>query len=160
MLMAWCAIKGYKLINRSQLKTSFIVGNLLLFIGNGSILWAEETLPSSLAAVLISAAPLWFVLFDSRMWKVNFSNKYIIAGIFTGLAGVVLLFSEKIFYNVSPSSGALQIIALVIVVLGNISWSVGSLYSKYNSKGNTSVGVAWQMLFAAVSFLIVSGFTS
>ena len=41
LLMAWCSVKGYKLINRPQLKTSFIVGNLLLFIGNGSIIWAE-----------------------------------------------------------------------------------------------------------------------
>lgn len=159
MLMIWCAFKGYKLINRSQLKTYFIVGNLLLFIGNGSIIWAEETLPSSLVAVLISAAPLWFVLFDKRKWKVNFSSKYIILGVFTGFAGVVLLFSEKIFHNLSSSSELLPIIALVMVVAGNISWSVGSLYSKYNSKGNTSVGAAWQMIFAAISFLILSGFT-
>lgn len=159
LLMAWCAFKGYKLISWSQLKTSFLVGNLLLFIGNGSIIWAEETLPSSLVAVLVSAGPLWFVLFDTRKWKVNFGNKYIITGIFTGFAGVILLFSEKIYNNLSPSSGLLPIIALVMVVVGNISWSVGSLYSKYNSKGNTSVGAAWQMIFAAISFLIVSGFT-
>ncbi|HSN10366.1 MAG TPA: EamA family transporter [Hanamia sp.] len=159
LLMAWCAIKGYKLINRHQLKTSFVVGNLLLFIGNGSIIWAEETLPSSLVAVLISAAPLWFVLFDGRNRKANFSNKFIITGIFTGLAGVILLFSEKIFYDISPATGIIQIVALLAVVVGNISWSVGSLYSKYNSTGNTTVGAAWQMLFAALSFLIVSFFT-
>jgi drug/metabolite transporter (DMT)-like permease len=158
LLMAWCAIKGYKLINRSQLKTSFVVGNLLLFIGNGSIIWAEETLPSSLVAVLISAAPLWFVLFDSQNLKANLSNKFIITGIFTGLAGVLLLFSEKIFYDISPSTGIIQIVALIAVVAGSVSWAVGSLYSKYNSKGNTMVGAAWQMLFAGLSFLIVSSF--
>lgn len=159
LLMGWCAAKGYKLIDGSQIKTSFIVGNLLLFIGNGSILWAEETLPSSLVAVLVSAAPLWFVLFDKRKWNINFSNRFIITGVFTGFAGVILLFGEKIFYHPSPSTGILQIVALTVVVAGNISWSAGSLYSKYNSKGNTSVGAAWQMLFAGVSFLILSAFT-
>jgi drug/metabolite transporter (DMT)-like permease len=158
LLMGWCAIKGYKLINRPQLKTSFVVGNLLLFIGNGSIIWAEETLPSSLVAVLISAAPVWFVLFDGRNLKANFSNKFIITGIFTGLAGVILLFSEKIFYDISPSTGIIQIVALIAVMAGSVSWAVGSLYSKYNSKGNTTVGAAWQMLFAGLSFLIVSSF--
>jgi drug/metabolite transporter (DMT)-like permease len=156
LLMGWCAAKGYKLLNCGQVKTSFIVGNLLLFIGNGSIIWAEETLPSSLVAVLVSAAPLWFVLFDKRKWNTNFSNKFIITGVFTGFGGVILLFSEKIFYNISPASGTIQIVALAAVIAGNISWSVGSLYSKYNSKGNTSVGAAWQMIFAAVSFLILS----
>ncbi len=156
LLLSWCLIKGYKLVNRPQLKTSFIVGNLLLFIGNGSIIWAERILPSSLVAVSVSAAPVWFVLFDNRNRKVNFGDKFIIIGIFTGLAGVVLLFSEKIFYSLSLSSGIIQIVALAVVVAGNISWSVGSLYSKYNSTGNTSVGAAWQMIFAALSFLIVS----
>ena len=159
LLMLWCAIKGYKLIERPQLKTSFIVGNLLLFIGNGSIIWAEETLPSSLVAVLVSAAPLWFVLFDKRKWSINFGDKFIIIGVFTGFAGVILLFGEKIYNHLSPAAGIIQIIALTVVIAGNISWSVGSLYSKYNSKGNTSVGAAWQMLFAAISFLIVSYFT-
>ena len=158
LLMAWCTIKGYKLINRSQLKTSFVVGILLLFIGNGSIIWAEEALPSSLVAVLISAAPLWFVLFDSQNLKANLSNKFIITGILTGLAGVILLFSEKIFYDISPSTGIIQIVSLIAVVAGSVSWAVGSLYSKYNSKGNTTVAAAWQMLFAGLSFLIVSSF--
>mgnify|MGYP001554806752 FL=1 len=159
LLMLWCSFKKYKLIDRQQLKTSFVVGNMLLFIGNGTIIWAEETLQSSLVAVLVSAAPLWFVLFDSRNLKANLNDKFIITGIITGFAGVILLFGEKIFYNLSPATGILQVIALVVVVAGNISWSVGALYSKYNGGGNTFVGAAWQMIFAAISFLIVSYFT-
>ncbi|HET7117748.1 MAG TPA: EamA family transporter, partial [Hanamia sp.] len=159
LLMLWCYFKKYKLFYRPQLKTSFIVGNLLLFIGNGSIIWAELTLPSSLVAVLVSAAPLWFVLFDSRNLKANLNDKFIITGIITGFVGVILLFSEKIFYNLSPAAGTLQVIALLVVVAGNISWSVGALYSKYNGAGNTFVAAAWQMIFAAISFLIVSCIT-
>ena len=157
ILLAWCAVRKHKLVYRPQMKTSFIVGNLLLFIGNGSIIWAEETLSSSFVAVLVSAAPLWFVLFDNRNREANFSNKHILRGIFTGFSGVVLLFSGKIFSNHSLSTGTLEIISLLVVIAGSISWSVGSLYSKYNSGGgNTMVGVAWQMIFAAISFLIVS----
>jgi len=156
LLMLWCAIKGYKLVYPPQLKTSFIVGNLLLFIGNGSIIWAEVTLPSSFVAVLVSAAPLWFVLFDSRNRTANFNNKHIVIGIITGFTGVILLFGEKIFSGFTPATGIIQVICLVVVVAGNISWCVGSLYSKYHGGGNTIVGAAWQMIFAAVSFLIVA----
>ena len=156
LLMLWCAIKGYKLVFVPQIKTSFIVGNLLLFIGNGSIIWAEVTLPSSFVAVLVSAAPLWFVLFDGRNRTANFNNKHIVIGIITGFTGVVLLFGEKIFSGLTPGSGIIQIICLVVVVVGNISWCVGSLYSKYHGSGNTIVGAAWQMIFAAISFLIVA----
>ena len=156
MLLGWCAVKKHKLVYRPQMKISFIVGNLLLFIGNGAIIWAEETLPSSFVAVLVSSAPLWIVLFDSRNRKANLSNNKIIIGILTGFLGVVLLFSEKIFSSLFAAAGTLQVISLLVIVAGNISWCVGALYSKYNSSGNTFVGVAWQMIFAAISFLIVA----
>ncbi|MDQ6764236.1 MAG: EamA family transporter [Bacteroidota bacterium] len=156
LLLAWCAVKKYPLIYWPQIKTSLIVGNLLLFIGNGAIIWAETTLPSSFVAVLVSAAPVWFVLFDARNRKANFNNKYIITGIITGFLGVVLLFGEKLFSKLSPGSNVMQFIFLAVVVIGSISWSVGSLYSKYNAGGNTMVGASWQMIFAALSFLILS----
>lgn len=156
LLLAWCALKKYPLVYWPQIKTSFIVGNLLLFIGNGAIIWAETTLPSSFVAVLVSAAPIWFVLFDARNRKANFNNKYIITGIVTGFLGVVLLFGEKLFSKFSPGSNTIQFIALAVIVIGSISWSVGSLYSKYNASGHTMVGASWQMIFAALSFLILS----
>jgi drug/metabolite transporter (DMT)-like permease len=159
ILLAWCAIKKYKLIYRPQLKTSFIIGNILLFIGNGSIIWAETILPSSFVAVLVSASPLWFVLFDKRNRVANFSNKHILIGIFTGFAGVILLFSENIFFKLSPASAIVEIISLLVIVAGSISWSIGSLYSKYNAEGNTMVGAAWQMIFASVSFFITAYLT-
>jgi drug/metabolite transporter (DMT)-like permease len=159
ILLAWCAIKKYKLIYRPQIKTSFIVGNILLFIGNGSIIWAETILPSSFVAVLVSASPLWFVLFDKRNRVANFSNKHVLIGIFTGFAGVILLFSENIFFKLSRGSATVQIISLLVIVAGSISWCIGSLYSKYNAEGNTMVGAAWQMIFASVSFFITAYLT-
>lgn len=159
LLLSWCAIKKYRLFFLPQLKTSFIVGNLLLFIGNGAIIWAETSLPSSFVAVLVSASPLWFVLFDARNRKANFSNKNIIIGVCTGFLGVVLLFGEKLFSKMAPVNNTLNIIFLIVILIGSICWSIGSLYSKYNPVGNTWVGAAWQMIFAASSFLLVACFT-
>ncbi len=159
ILMAWCAFKKYKLVQKTQMKTSFIVGNLLLFLGNGSVIWAETTLPSSFVAVLVSAAPLWFVLFDGRNRQANFANKHVIIGIITGFAGVILLFGEKIFPHFGHEGGSLRLIPLLVIVVGNISWSVGSLYSKYNASGNTMVGASWQMIFAALTFILVALFS-
>jgi drug/metabolite transporter (DMT)-like permease len=129
---------------------------LLLFIGNGSIIWAETVLPSSFVAVLVSAAPVWFVVFDFRNRAANLGNKHILIGIFTGFVGVIMLFSDEIFSNVSNAPGSSQILWLLLIVAGNISWCIGSLYSKYKPSGETMVGAAWQMIFASISFLAVS----
>lgn len=46
----------------------------MLFVGNGAVIWAEQNLASSLVAVLVSAAPIWFVLLDKPKWNENFKS--------------------------------------------------------------------------------------
>ena len=160
LLLAWCAVRKKQMFLKKQLFQSFITGNLLLFIANGSIIWTEQFLPSSFVAVLVSAVPLWFVLLEGRNRKINFSNKKIIIGVITGFAGVIILFAQKLTTSINITHNTIQVISLVIIVIGNICWSAGSLYSKYHSdEGDVMVGAAWQMLAAAFSYLIVIPFS-
>src|SRR6059058_2927691 len=48
---------------RRQVLDSFIVGGLLLGIGNGFVVFGEKTVPSGIAAILIAMTPLWFAIF-------------------------------------------------------------------------------------------------
>ena len=159
LLLIWCAIRREKLWVRPQIFSAFITGNLLLFIANGSIIWSEQVLPSSFVAVLVSAVPVWFVLLDKQHRKANFSNKKIIIGIITGFAGVVLLFGQKLMSNLASGNSSFLLINMLVVVAGNICWAIGSLYSKSHSEGSVMVGAAWQMLFAALSFILLTFFT-
>ena len=58
-----------------DMKHAAISGLLMLFVGTGVVIWVEQVLASALVAILISAAPIWFVLMDKPMWKENFTNK-------------------------------------------------------------------------------------
>ncbi|MFC1731611.1 EamA family transporter [candidate division KSB1 bacterium] len=51
-------------ITLSHWRSAVIIGGMLLFIGNGSVIWAEQTIPSGLAALIISTTPLFMVLTD------------------------------------------------------------------------------------------------
>ena len=152
ILMIWCKIKGENIFNWQIIKHAAISGLLMLFIGNGAVIWAEKTLPSSLVAVLVSASPLWFVTLDKTNWRANFSNRSTIAGLIVGFLGVILLFSEQTSKALS-SNNSLQVLGLLIVIIGSISWAGGSLYSKYKSSGSAIVNTAWQMLAAGIAFL-------
>lgn len=158
ILLIWCAIQKEKLFYLPQLKNCLVGGNLLLFIGTGSIIWVEQMLPSSFVAVLVSASPLWFVLLDTRNYSINFNNRKIIIGIVTGFAGVLLLFGQKIMTGLHTANSNELLINLAIIVIGNISWCAGSLFTKYNAVGSTMVSSAWQMIFAALSFFIAACF--
>jgi drug/metabolite transporter (DMT)-like permease len=152
ILMIWCAIKGEKLFDAKQIKSAAVSGLLMLFIGNGAVIWAEKTLPSSLVAVLVSASPIWFVMLDKTNWKANFKSRSTIIGLIVGFLGVILLFSEQTAKALSADN-SLQVVGLLIVIIGSISWAGGSLYSKYKSTGSAIVNTAWQMLAAGIAFI-------
>ena len=55
LLMAgWCIIKGEKLFAVRGIKHAAISGILLLFFGNGIIIWVEQSMPSAMVAITVS----------------------------------------------------------------------------------------------------------
>ena len=45
-------------------RSAAIVGVLLLLGGNGLVVWAEQTVPSGIAALIVSSVPLFMVALD------------------------------------------------------------------------------------------------
>jgi len=152
MLLTWCIIKGEKVWDAKQIKPAIVSGLLMLFVGNGALIWAEKSIPSSLAAVLVSATPIWFVLLDKPQWGINFNNRSTITGLIIGFIGVILLFSEQTSRTLGDKN-TVQVAGLVILIIGSISWAGGSLFSKYKVSGSAMVNTTWQMLAAGFAFI-------
>jgi drug/metabolite transporter (DMT)-like permease len=153
LLLGWCAIKGEKLFNWTHIKPALVSGFLMLFIGNGAVIWAETSLASSLVAVLVSSAPIWFVVLDKPKWHENLTSRNTIIGLIVGFIGVILLFSEQTSKAVGAGNGH-QVIGLIVLIIGAMAWAGGSLYSKYKSTSKSAtVNTAWQMTAAGIAFL-------
>ncbi|GAB3988917.1 EamA family transporter [Spirosoma daeguense] len=154
LMLGWAYLKGEQLFHKKNIITSAVVGTLLLVVGNGVVIWAEQTLPSALVAILVSSAPIWFVLLDKANWSVNFKSKSTLLGLAVGFVGVVLLFGEQLNSMLKQGAPESKLIGMFLLVIGAISWSSGSLYSKYHpSEGAPTASVAWQMLIASLVFL-------
>jgi drug/metabolite transporter (DMT)-like permease len=154
LLLTWCKIKGEQIFIKRNIIHAAVTGFLLLVIGNGAVIWVEQTLPSAMVAIMVSSAPIWFVLFDKQNWRVNFKSTSTIVGLVIGFAGVVLLFSEQIRGMFDSSAGLAKLPGMLLLLIGAMSWASGSLYSKYNNtQGSASVNTAWQMLAAGLVFL-------
>jgi len=159
LLLTWCKIKGEQIFIKRNIIHAAVTGFLLLVIGNGAVIWVEQTLPSAMVAIMVSSAPIWFVLFDKQNWRVNFKSTSTIVGLVIGFAGVVLLFSEQIRGLFDSSVGLSKLPGMLLLLIGAMSWASGSLYSKYNNtQGSASVNTAWQMLAAGFIFLPSSFF--
>lgn len=154
LMLTWCIIKGEKIFIWRSLINSAIVGILLLGIGNGIVIWVEQTLPSAMVAILVSAAPIWFVLLDRQNWAINFRSRSTITGLIIGFIGVILLFGEQLDGMLTGSDISLKIIPMLLLIVGSIAWSGGSLYAKHHpSEGSAAANVAWQMIIAGLLFI-------
>jgi drug/metabolite transporter (DMT)-like permease len=154
LVLAWCAAKGEKIFNRSSLITSAVVGILLLCGGNGAVIWAEQKLPSAMVAILVSSAPIWFVVLDKQSWGINLRNRSTVAGLIIGFAGVILLFGEQLNGVFAGGQVGAKLPGMLLLIFGTIAWSSGSLYAKHHSsQGSAAVNVAWQMIIAGLLFL-------
>jgi drug/metabolite transporter (DMT)-like permease len=159
LVLLWCIIKGEKIFVKQSFINSAIVGLLLMGGGNGAVIWSEQTLPSAMVAILVSAAPIWFVVLDRQNWAVNFRSKSIVTGLIIGFAGIILLFGEEVMAIFSGGNIGSKLPSMLLLIAGSISWSSGSLYAKHNpSEGSAAVNVAWQMILAGLVFVPLSAF--
>jgi len=154
LLLGWSYFRGEKLWVSENVKHAAISGVLLLFVGTGAVIWVEQYLPSGLVAIMASSSPIWVVVLDRPLWKVNFTSKATIAGLIIGFSGVILLFGEKLVKAFSGTGNSAELGSLLLLVAGSMAWAGGSLYSKYNSsKGSATVNCSWQMLAAGFAFV-------
>jgi drug/metabolite transporter (DMT)-like permease len=166
LMLLWCLLTKEQVFYWPVMRPAIISGLLLLFFGTGALIWSEQYLASSLAAILLASGPIWFVLLDKNKWRENFRSRATIIGLLVGFAGVILLFGEQLSHSLSASAEVRKtaatgrdwpMIAMAVLLLGSISWAAGSLYSKYKAAGNAnSVNAGWQMLAAGVAFMPAS----
>src|SRR5262249_3898303 len=112
-------------VERDQLRPLLIIGVLFFLLGHGLLSWAQKTVASGLAAVLIASDPLWIALVETFAIK-NFrlSTKQIV-GLIAGFGGVGLLFLPS-------KSDALEMdpVGAVAILLSAMFWSFGAVYSR------------------------------
>lgn len=119
MLYIFLRAKGESLPTLPQVAGASIVGAFLLLVGNGGVVFAEQTVATGLTALSIATVPLWTVLF-SGIWR-RWPGRLEWAGLVLGFAGIVLLNLEGDL-KASPAGA----IALIIAAA---SWAFGSAWS-------------------------------
>lgn len=154
LLFFWCSIRSIRVWAPGLWKV-LLAGFLLLFVGNGAVVWAQQTLPSSMVAIAIAVAPLAFAAMDRPQWSVNFRNPATLLGIVAGIAGVWLLFGQRLSTQLALGLDA-EVLALLVLGIGILAWPAGSLFAKYYPVPLPNVAnSAWQMLTGAVFFLAI-----
>jgi drug/metabolite transporter (DMT)-like permease len=136
-------------------RTAVVAGALLLFVGNGGVSWAEQTVPSGITALLVATVSLWLVIVDWLRPGGVRPVPRVVMGLVLGFAGLVLL--------VGPAriggSERVNPVGAAVLVIASLAWACGSLYSKHGGMPSSPMlGVAMQSFAGGVILLLVALF--
>jgi len=132
-------------------KTGLISGALLLLGGNGGVVWAEQRVPSGIAALLVAVVPLWMVLLDWWRPRGQRPPMLVFAGLGLGLVGLALLVGP----DALSGRGEISIPGAIVLVLASLAWAAGSLYTKHAPKASSSLNAAATQMIAGGLLLVV-----
>jgi len=126
VLLGIALVLGRRLPRRGRdWVTAALVGTLLLSVGNGLVIWAEQFVESGTAAILVVTGALWMGIFDAVIpgsesrptWRQ-------FVALLVGFAGTALLVGDSASLT---TAGFVPVAALLVA---SSAWALGSVYSK------------------------------
>lgn len=156
LLLGWVRLRTGERPRASQWLPAAIAGTLLLVGGNGGVTWAEQRVPSGLAALLVATMPLWLVLLDwLRPWSRGFGIRPRLGatlGLLLGFGGVALLVGPSRLNGTSVDP-----LGATVLVLAALSWAIGSLFSRHGKLATSPLLAAAMQSLCGGAILIGLG---
>ena len=120
VMLVVARLRGEPLPSARQWRNALAIGTLLLAGGNGGVAIAEQTVSSGLAALMVSAMPLWMALF-AGLWGRWPATKDWVA-LVLGFGGIIIL---NLGSELRGSPGGVG-----VLMFATAAWAFGSLWSR------------------------------
>lgn len=118
-------LRGDERPDRAEWRGAAVTGLLLIGVGNGGVTWAEQTVPSGIAALVASVVPLWMALMDWARPGGARPSFPTFAGLALGLAGLAVLLGGDV--TGAPLQVGGSAAGMTVLVLATIGWALGSV---------------------------------
>jgi len=140
--------------DRFSLYLYLIMGFFSFVIPFGLVYWAEQFVPSGMAAVLFAVYPFWVVIFTNIRIPGESIGFYKIFGTVLGFAGIVIIFSDSFSGDLTS-----YLIGMFAVVLSGImqAWIAVSI-KKFGHHLHPLTMNFLPMVIAGISMVIIAFF--
>ena len=131
-----------------------LLGFLMIGLGNGGVIWAEQWVPSGIAAVVVATSPFWMTGLEASLGGERITAQGL-AGLVIGFAGILLLVWPEL--TAGGALGRQFAIGIVAIQIAEIGWAFGSSYSRRHAREENALGAAAvQMIFGGVFMAIAA----
>lgn len=103
-----------------------VVGVLMLFLGNGLVAYAELSVPSSIASLIVTTVPFWIVFLNGLFGEKKAPKRLESFALLLAFIGIILM----VFQGEDLKVDALDPFGIGLLLMASFSWATGSLYSR------------------------------
>jgi drug/metabolite transporter (DMT)-like permease len=155
LLVALLASRGEPLIRASQWGGLALTGILTICVGNGGVIWAEQWVPSGIAAVTVATIPFWMIGIETFARDGEPLTIRLVLGLVVGFVGILLLVWQDV--AAGGAAGHHFLAGVVALQIACVGWALGSSVSRRHARGeNVMSASAMQMLFGGLVMLLIA----
>ena len=130
----------------------WLMGALMFLVSYSCLFWAEETVPSGIASVLVAMLPAWVLIFEAIVLRTQRLTFPLMAALAAGFAGVAIL------TGISSGGSAIPLLPCLAILVSEASWAAGSILSKkLILPASQGISAGAQMFCGGCLLLLFSG---
>ncbi len=163
VLYLWMRFRGAGKPRALHWRNATIVGGFLILGGNGGVVWAEQFVPSGMAALLVAILPFWMVLVDWLRPEGTKPSTGVTIGLIVGIAGLIILIGPSALNptaasNAEASAGnGVMLGGALVLILASLSWALGSIFSRHAALPKSAfVATGMEMLTGGALLLLLA----
>src|SRR5271166_3004696 len=126
VLYGWMMARGERSPSGRQWLSAFALAVLIFVLEYGLLFWAEQRVPSGIAAVMLATIPVFMALSEIIFLRTQRLTFRLAVALLVGIAGVSVLVSRSVNIGEAPIDRA----GAIALVTAAMSWSVASALTR------------------------------
>jgi len=153
VLYSWMMARGERTPTRREWMSASLLA-ALIFVGDyGLLFWAEQRVPSGVAAVMMATIPVFIALFEIILLRTQRLTLRLTLALLIGIGGVVVLVSRSLNLGDAPIS----MVGAIALIFGSMSWSIASVLTrKLPLPASKAMSAGAQMLAGGVLLTVTA----
>src|ERR1700733_11645974 len=156
VLYGWMRWKGIPSPSARQWAGATLLGALIFLVDYGCLFWAEQRVPSGIAAVVLATIPVFITLLEIIFLRTQRLTVRLAVALVVGLCGVAVLMNRSFSLGEAPVNRA----AALALLLASFTWSVATILTRrLPLPASKPMSAAAQMLTGGVQLFVLAALT-
>jgi drug/metabolite transporter (DMT)-like permease len=152
VLYIWMLAKGERSPTKREWTSISLLAVLIFVIDYGLLFWAEQRVPSGIAAVVIAIVPAFMTISEIVFLKTRKLTFRLAAALVIGLAGVAVLMIRTLNFGGAP----IDLLGAAALIVASIGWSVASALLRKLPLPSSKVMSSGAQMLAGGIFLAIA----